>query len=162
MSRRTGFLFMFVVASAVILSACQPNSETAPAADTTPTPVMETSSVPSSSPAMSPAALPGQPGAMAPASKTVSFATNYQSPAQLEQVSFNITVDENGVITDAKTDVLAVHPTSVMRQNAFAKDFPTALKGKKLAELTQVDRIGGSSLTTGAFNKALTELKAQL
>lgn len=146
---------MFVVASAVILSACQPNSETTPAVESSPTPVIETSSAaPTTAPAGSPA--------MAPAGKTVSFATNYQSPAQLEQVSFSITVDEAGVITDAKSDVLAVHPISVTRQTAFAKDFPAALKGKKLSELSQVDRIGGSSLTTGAFNKALTELKAQL
>ncbi len=87
--------------------------------------------------------------------------TSYVSPAGEEKVSFTLTVDGQGTITDAQTGVLAKSPISKMRQNSFAKDLPSALVGKKLADLSSIDRVGGSSLTTGAFNKALAELKAQ-
>jgi len=93
---------------------------------------------------------------------SVTTTATYESPAGPEQVGFTLMVDDEGVITDAKIEMLAKAPISKARQEAFAKEFPTALKGKKLAELTQIDRLGGSSLTTGAFNKALEELKAQL
>lgn len=154
MSRHTAFLFSFVLASALILSACQPNS-TAPSPEPTLAPVMETDTT------GDPSEVPGLEEA-APGDQEVSVETTYQSPAQLENVSFTLSVDEEGVITRAESTVLAEHPISIMRQESFAAEFPAALQGKKLAELTQVDRIGGSSLTTGAFNRALADLKAQL
>jgi hypothetical protein len=77
-------------------------------------------------------------------------------------VGFTLVVDNNGVITDAQTEVMGVAPTSKMRQESFAKELPKVVVGKKLADLTKVDRVGGSSLTTGAFNAALAKLKAQL
>lgn len=88
--------------------------------------------------------------------------TSYQSPGGEEKVAFSLIVDREGIITDATTEVLGKNPTTIMRQESFAKDFPAALKGKKLSALTEVDRIGGSSLTTGAFNAALDDLKAQI
>ena len=94
--------------------------------------------------------------------KTLTKTQDYKSPAGEEKVGFTLVVDDAGVITDAKTEVMAVAPTSKMRQESFAKDFKAAVVGKKLSELTKVDRIGGSSLTTGAFNAALEELKKQV
>lgn len=88
--------------------------------------------------------------------------TAYMSPAGEEKVAFMVTVDEEGIIIDANTNVLAKSPISVTRQESFASDLPTAITGKKLSELTQIDRVGGSSLTTGAFNESLEDLKAQL
>lgn len=89
-------------------------------------------------------------------------ATTYVTPGGEEKVEFAVFVDEDGMITDAEAVVLAKNPTSVMRQKSFATEMPKALKGKKLSELENVDRIGGSSLTTGAFNKALADLQAQI
>ena len=71
-------------------------------------------------------------------------------------------VDDAGTVVDAKTEVLAKAPISIMRQESFQKDFPEAVIGKKIAGLENIDRVGGSSLTTGAFNNALAELKEQL
>lgn len=94
--------------------------------------------------------------------KKLSVVTRYQNPGGSDEVGFDVVVDKNGVITEAVANVLAVNATSKLRQGAFAKDFPAAMKGKKLSELTKIDRVGGSSLTTGAFNTILPSLKAQL
>lgn len=92
----------------------------------------------------------------------VSVETSYQTPAGDEKVTFVLSVDEAGMITDAETLIQAKAPISVDRQKKFSEELPTILVGKKLADLSDIDRVGGSSLTTGAFNKALADLKAQL
>ncbi len=88
--------------------------------------------------------------------------TSYESPAGEEEVSFILMVDNEGIITEAQTEVLGKAPISITRQESFAAELPTAVVGKKLADLTNVDRVGGSSLTTGAFNAVLPELQNQL
>jgi outer membrane biogenesis lipoprotein LolB len=100
--------------------------------------------------------------AMQTEEKVASVTTSYQSPAALEPVEFKLTVDSEGVITKAETVITTNQEISKMRQEAFAKELPTAVVGKKLSELTEIDRVGGSSLTTGAFNKALSDLKSQI
>ncbi|MBW7944427.1 hypothetical protein H3C70_03445 [Patescibacteria group bacterium] len=157
MSRPTAFLFLFTVVCAVSLAACQPTSteapaSTPPAASSQPSESTNPETGSSSTDQRSPEA----------GEETVSVETSYVTPAGEEKVGFTLYVDANGVITDAYTNQQAKAPTSVMRQKSFAAELPTVLKGKKLSELESVDRVGGSSLTTGAFNKALTELKAQL
>jgi hypothetical protein len=100
--------------------------------------------------------------AVAPDSKVASTETTYQSPGGEEKVGFKLVVNAQGIITDAQTETFGDNPTTKMRQASFAKSFPEAVKGKKLSELTKIDRVGGSSLTTGAFNKALDQLKASI
>lgn len=94
--------------------------------------------------------------------KQLSTKTSYTNPSGSDEVGFKVTVDASGVVTDAAVDVLAVNGISKTRQTAFAEGLPQALKGKKLSELSSIDKVGGSSLTTGAFNAALPQLKAQL
>lgn len=94
--------------------------------------------------------------------KNVSTKAMYKNPAGEDEVGFALTVNADGVIVSATAEVLATHDISKKRQEAFAAEFPTALRGKKLSELLAIDRVGGSSLTTGAFNQALPELQAQL
>ncbi len=89
-----------------------------------------------------------------------SVRTSYKNPGGEDEVGFSIRVDENGFITEVTTEVLAKNPTSKMRQEAFAEGLPQVLRGKKLADLTNIDKVGGSSLTTAAFNVSLAQLKA--
>lgn len=91
---------------------------------------------------------------------TQSVKVIYATPAGQDPVGFNITTDKEGVIIDAKVEVLAKNSTSQNRQRAFAADLPQVLIGKKLSELTAIDRVGGSSLTTKAFNASLEKLKS--
>lgn len=94
--------------------------------------------------------------------KVLSVETSYTSPAGEETVSFALTVDESGVITDASSGIFAENPVSVTRQTSFSENIAEAVVGKNINELEDVDRIGGSSLTTGAFNASLEDLRAQL
>jgi hypothetical protein len=105
-----------------------------------------------------------EPPVAAPAARTVSVKTSYTdpSPEGTEQVGFTLELDASGVITGAITEVLAIDPIGKMRQESFAKNLPAAIVGKKLSEIDKIDRVGGSSLTTGAFNKSLADLKAQM
>ena len=151
MSKSSIAIVSLVVVSSLLLSACQTQS---PAAST---PQTGTTTVASSAPAtLTNTAVTTTEG------KKLADQETYQSPAGPEKVAFTLTVDQQGVITDAQTENMAVAPTSKMRQDSFAKELPKAIVGKKLANLTKIDRVGGSSLTTGAFNAALVKLKAQL
>lgn len=94
--------------------------------------------------------------------KTVSVQKEYQNPAGIDRVGFSLVVDKDDVIIDTAVDILASHETSVERQSAFSKELPEALKGKKLTDLEFIDTVGGSALTTNAFNDSLEDLKSQL
>ncbi len=94
--------------------------------------------------------------------KKVNAKVSYKNPAGDDEVGFTLTVNGEGTIIATATDVLATHDISKKRQEAFAAGLTTSLSGKKLNDLTSIDKVGGSSLTTGAFNQALPQLKAQL
>lgn len=146
-----------ILAFGLILSACtSPTTPSNPSDDASTPPQMETTTQPGES------MLIDDTTQLAEGLKRISSPGTYQSPAQEEQVTFNLIVDEEGTIVDAASTVTSTNPTSQMRQTAFSEAFPQTVVGKKLADLENLDRIGGSSLTTGAFNKALPELKSQL
>jgi hypothetical protein len=155
MSRQTSLFLIAVITSSFIFSACE-----VPGLSKREAPVGPDGNLPKAAPADS-EPVSGENTQQAEGT-SLTVITSYQSPAAEEMVSFSLTVDREGVITSGTTEVLAKNPTSIQRQTAFAAEFPTALTGKKLTELEKVDRIGGSSLTTGAFNKALADFKAQL
>ena len=94
--------------------------------------------------------------------KKLNMKTSYKNPAGEDEVGFTVTVNADGMIIGAATEVFATHDISKKRQEAFASGFSSAITGKKLSELTAIDRVGGSSLTTGAFNAALPQLQSQL
>ncbi len=94
--------------------------------------------------------------------KKLNTKTSYENPGGKDEVGFTLTINTNGVIVGTATEVLAVHDIAKKRQETFASGLSAAIVGKKLSELTAIDRVGGSSLTTEAFNKALPQLKAQL
>lgn len=94
--------------------------------------------------------------------KTVTTASEYDSPAGKEKVGFTVIVDDSGMITRADVDVLGSHQKSIEYQSKFANSIGSTIQGKKLADLSHVDTVGGASLTTNAFNIALDALKKQL
>lgn len=146
-----------VLAFGLILSACTSSTTSSnPSGDTGASSQMETTTQPAES------MLIDDTTQLAEGLQRISTTGTYQSPAQAEHVDFNLVVDEEGTIVDAASTVTSTNPTSQMRQTAFSEAFPQAVIGKKLSDLENLDRVGGSSLTTGAFNKALPELKSQL
>jgi hypothetical protein len=94
--------------------------------------------------------------------KNLSVETSYTSPAGPEKVGFTLEVDTNGMVTKAETVVGASDDKSVSFQKNFQTNLSGAVVGKKLSDLTRIDKVGKASLTTGAFNAALSQLKAQL
>jgi hypothetical protein len=98
----------------------------------------------------------------APSLKKSSVHTRYNNPGGGDEVGFSLVVDDSGTIVTASTEILAKNPTSKKRQETFAEGLPQAIQGKKISDLTAIDKIGGSSLTTASFNASLAELKAGL
>lgn len=94
--------------------------------------------------------------------RKITTRVSYTNPAGEDEVGIALVVNAEGVIVATDTEILATHDISKRRQEAFASGLTAVLQGKKLSELTAIDRVGGSSLTTGAFNRALPQLKAQL
>ncbi len=74
---------------------------------------------------------------------------SYKTPAGNDLVEFSVTVTD-GIITTASATVKAENEISKMRQGAFAAEVSAKVVGKKAKDL-DLDVIGGSSLTTGAF-----------
>lgn len=77
------------------------------------------------------------------------------------EVRFTLSLDSDGAITSVS---LVENPTGIAsdKQKEFARELEVVINGKKLSELSAVDRIGTSSYTTNAFNSAIDKLKAQL
>lgn len=94
--------------------------------------------------------------------KRIGIVTTYTDPAGEAEVGFTVLVDGNGTIVDVSAEVLGKNDITKIRQTAFAEGFAEAVRGKKLSELAAIDRVGGSSLTTKAFNDSIDELRAQL
>ncbi len=94
--------------------------------------------------------------------KKLTATGSYKSPAGMEEIGFTVVVDKDGMITGAEAKPMATDDKSTMFQGNFAKALPAMITGKKLSDLEKIDRTGGASLTTGAFNVALTKLKADL
>lgn len=135
--------------SAILLGGCI-NQNATPDTGAQPTTAPEAGSMEQSAVTPTPSQLIG---------KEVQSEATYQSPAGEEKVGFKLFVDDTGVIASAEAVVNAVNEVSKMRQTSFATDFPIAVVGKKLAELEAIDRVGGSSLTTKAFNSAIANLQ---
>lgn len=93
--------------------------------------------------------------------KTVRAVASYQSPAGDEEVGFVLGLDAEGVIVNATVEEMAENEMSKKKQAAFGAALPGAVVGKKLSELSDIDTVSGSALTTGAFNGSIESLKSQ-
>ncbi len=94
--------------------------------------------------------------------KEVSAEVRYEVPNDgVDFVRFTLTLSPDGVITDAREVTVETNQADE-KQVAFSQGLLAVIKGKRLSELTAVDRIGKSSLTTKAFNSVIDTLKSQI
>ena len=94
--------------------------------------------------------------------REVSAEVGYPVPNDgYDNVRFTLVLDAEGVITDVREVAVETNEADE-HQIEFAQGLAAVIKGKKLSELTAVDRIGKSSMTTDAFNSAIDKLKSQL
>ena len=83
---------------------------------------------------------------------------DYQAPSGTESVDVTVTL-EDGVITDVQVVGNATDPTAIQHQGEFIGGIAAEVVGKPIDDI-QVSKVSGSSLTSGGFNKAIDEIKA--
>ena len=96
------------------------------------------------------------------ATREVSTIATYEAPGGTDKVRFTIGLDTGGRVISVKASDAQKGDEVSENLGKFSTGLLLVIKGKKLSELTAVDRIGKSSLTTAAFNASLPALKAQL
>jgi uncharacterized protein with FMN-binding domain len=89
---------------------------------------------------------------------TYTESANYTSPNGIEEVKVTVTLAA-GVITDVTVTGSGDNPNSKLYQGKFAKGIAGVVVGKNIDEIS-VDKVAGSSLTSGGFNDAIEEIKA--
>jgi len=83
---------------------------------------------------------------------------DYQAPSGTESVDVTITLADN-VITDVEVVGHATDPEAKLHQGEFIDGIGAVVVGKNIDEI-QVDKVGGSSLTSGGFRTAVDAIKA--
>ena len=83
---------------------------------------------------------------------------DYQAPSGTETVEVTVTLAD-GVITDITVVGDATDPTAQSRQGQFIAGIADIVVGKNIDDL-DVQKVGGSSLTSGGFNVAIEAIKA--
>lgn len=84
---------------------------------------------------------------------------SYVSPSGEQSVEVTLTIEEDAV-SDVEVVPQAVDPQSEGYQEKFVSGIEQEVVGVPIDELA-VDKVAGSSLTSGGFNQALELIKAQ-
>ena len=91
---------------------------------------------------------------------TYDATANYVTPGRSSHdVNVTLTVADDTITNASVTFTGDDNRTSTGWQSKFAAAYQTQVVGKKIDDVS-LTRVGGASLTTGAFNKALAEVKA--
>ena len=83
---------------------------------------------------------------------------SYQAPSGEETVEVTVTLADNK-ITDVKVVGEATDPQAKRHQGEFSDGIAGEVVGKNIDEI-KVDKVGGSSLTSGGFNEAIDAIKS--
>ncbi|EPR76256.1 hypothetical protein ADILRU_1390 [Leifsonia rubra CMS 76R] len=78
---------------------------------------------------------------------------DYTSPNGAEKVDVTLTLESN-VVTDVTVKGYGESPNSKQYQGEFISGIAAEVVGKNIDDLS-VDKVAGSSLTSGGFNKAV-------
>ncbi|MES2966300.1 MAG: hypothetical protein V4668_00770 [Patescibacteria group bacterium] len=173
------FVFLSKPQEEVIPEAPVARVEDSTASDTpavttpTETPTPDTSSAPATAPANNPSTAPSTPlvattptpaAVVTPASTykngTYTVTSSYVAPSR---TTHNVTTTiklVNDVVTEARVNFTGEEiETSSQYQSRFSQSYQSEVVGKKLDSIS-LSRVGGASLTTGAFNAGLAQVKA--
>ncbi|NKX54545.1 FMN-binding protein [Arthrobacter mobilis] len=90
---------------------------------------------------------------------TYSADGHYQSPNGTETIGITLTL-ESGVVTAVEAQTHPSNPNTRRFQGEFASGIAAQVVGRSVDEL-QVSKVAGSSLTSGGFNDALAQIKAE-
>jgi uncharacterized protein with FMN-binding domain len=84
---------------------------------------------------------------------------SYQSPNGTETIDVSLTLEGN-IITDVEVTTHPTSPNTERFQGEFAAGIAGVIVGKNIDEIS-VSKVAGSSLTSGGFNRAIDEIKAE-
>ncbi len=90
---------------------------------------------------------------------TYSTTVSYSSPGGADSLGVSVTL-KGDVIVDVAVTEMANDPASQTFQDAFVAGYKTFVVGKNIADV-QLSKVSGSSLTSQAFNDALSAIKTQ-
>jgi uncharacterized protein with FMN-binding domain len=90
---------------------------------------------------------------------TYSAEGSYQTPETVETISVTLTLS-GGVVTEVEVTGDPQARETEQYQGQFIAGISDEVVGQNIDELS-VDRVAGSSLTSGGFNQAVDEIKAQ-
>jgi uncharacterized protein with FMN-binding domain len=92
---------------------------------------------------------------------TYEATADYQSPNGTETIAVTLTL-EGDIVTDVVVEGVSVNPSPEVEryQGEFEDGIAAEVVGKSLDDLA-VDRVGGSSLTSGGFNEAVDQIKVK-
>lgn len=83
----------------------------------------------------------------------------YQTPESVEEISVTLTLAD-GTVTDVEVTGEPKARETRQYQGDFIGGIQNEVVGKKLDDLS-VDKVGGSSLTSGGFNAAVKEIRTE-
>lgn len=83
---------------------------------------------------------------------------SYQAPSGTETIEVTITL-KNDTIESVEVVGEATDPQAKLHQGEFINGISGIVVGKNIDEI-QVDKVGGSSLTSGGFNSAIDAIKS--
>lgn len=83
----------------------------------------------------------------------------YNTPESVEQITVTLTLQDD-VVTDVEVTGDPQRPESEQYQSQFIGGIADEVVGQNIDDLS-VDRVAGSSLTSGGFNAAVEEIKAE-
>ncbi|MHA7262648.1 hypothetical protein ACX80W_05515 [Arthrobacter sp. TMN-37] len=84
---------------------------------------------------------------------------SYVSPGGTEEIGVTLTLEKD-VVTAVATEPMPSNPTAKLYQARFSGGIQEEIVGKKLDEL-KVDKVAGSSLTSGGFAEATDLIKSE-
>lgn len=90
---------------------------------------------------------------------TYSDTGSYQAPSGTETIEVTITL-KNDTIEAVEVVGEATDPQAKLHQGEFINGIAGIVVGKNIDQI-QVDKVGGSSLTSGGFNAAVDAIKAE-
>lgn len=90
---------------------------------------------------------------------TYSATGSYQTPGGEESIGVTITLEANSV-TDVVAEPMPSNPTTELYQGKFSSGIKEQIVGTPINELN-VDKVSGSSLTSGGFRDAIEQIKSE-
>lgn len=83
----------------------------------------------------------------------------YRTPESVETISVTLTLEDD-TVTEVEVVGDPLLPESTRYQGQFIAGIADVVVGKKLDEI-EVDRVAGSSLTSGGFDQAVVKIKEE-